>query len=85
VDDADFVKIRGKGVDVKAKTHTLSGLSAHGDQDGLVRWFSSFHNRPSFYLVHGEIEFGLALKNRFEEVRNLNVAETGLKIELLGL
>jgi metallo-beta-lactamase family protein len=86
VDGADWVKIRGKEVEVRAKVHTLGGLSAHGDQDDLVRWFRSFRTKPSLFLVHGEIESGLALKDRFkkEGVLDVTAAETGMKLDLMS-
>ncbi len=86
VDGADWVKIRGKDVEVKAKVHTLGGLSAHGDQNDLVRWFSSFKTKPPLFLVHGEIESGLALKDRFkkEGVLDVTAAETGMKLDLMS-
>lgn len=84
VDGDEWVKIRGRDVEVKAKVHTLGGLSAHGDQDDLVRWFKNFKTIPALYLVHGEMDSGLALKNRFERegVLNVEVAERGLKLDL---
>ena len=87
VEGADWVKIRGKEVQVRAKIHTLGGLSAHGDQDDLVRWFSHFKSTPPLYLVHGEKESGLALKTRFKQEKKLDVrvAEPGLRLNLLNL
>ena len=32
----------------------MGGLSAHGDQDDLARWYEGFENRPPVWLVHGE-------------------------------
>jgi metallo-beta-lactamase family protein len=34
----------------------VGGLSAHGDQDDLARWYECLQNRPPVYLVHGELE-----------------------------
>jgi metallo-beta-lactamase family protein len=39
---------------VRAQIHTVGGLSAHGDQDDMARWYECFENRPPVYLVHGE-------------------------------
>ena len=41
-----------------AQVHTLGGLSAHGDQADLLRWYDSFTPRPPVYLVHGEVPAG---------------------------
>ena len=54
VDGADEIKLWGDTYKVRAKVHTIGGLSAHGDQADLVDWYSSFAGRPPVYLVHGE-------------------------------
>jgi metallo-beta-lactamase family protein len=54
VDGAESVRIHGQGVPVRAAIHTVGGLSAHGDQDDLARWYECMENRPPVYLVHGE-------------------------------
>lgn len=86
VDGADQVKIRGKMIDVNAKIHTLGGLSAHGDEDDLVRWFGNFKSKLSLYLVHGEVRSGEALQARFKQEGHLDVrvAEPGLILDLLA-
>jgi metallo-beta-lactamase family protein len=56
VDGADSVRIHGMNIPVKARIHTVGGLSAHGDQDDLARWYECMENRPPVYLVHGENE-----------------------------
>ena len=55
VDGAESVRIHGKDVRVRAAIHTIGGLSAHGDQDDLARWYECLANRPPVYLVHGEV------------------------------
>jgi len=54
VDGADEIKLWGDSYRVRVQRHTIGGLSAHGDQEDLVDWYSSFKNRPPVYLVHGE-------------------------------
>ncbi len=54
VDGADEIRLWGDSYRVRAQLHTIGGLSAHGDQEDLVDWYSSFENRPPVYLVHGE-------------------------------
>ena len=40
---------------VKAKIHTINGLSAHADQAGLLDWVGGFQDpKPQTFLVHGE-------------------------------
>jgi len=54
VDGAKRVRLWGETIRVKAKVHTIGGLSAHADQAGLTRWYAGFENRPPLTLVHGE-------------------------------
>ncbi|MEO0578682.1 MAG: MBL fold metallo-hydrolase [Pseudomonadota bacterium] len=61
VDKAPYVRIHGQTVRNRARTHTVGGLSAHGDQADLTRWYRGFRNRPPVCLVHGEREKQYAL------------------------
>lgn len=70
VDGLSPVKIMGKMMPVKAKIHTINGLSAHADQAGLLEWVGGFHDpKPPTYLVHGEsqkmIVLAAALQDRY--------------------
>ena len=46
VDGHETVRIHGMHVPVKAQVHTVGGLSAHGDQDDLARWYECMDHRP---------------------------------------
>jgi metallo-beta-lactamase family protein len=63
VDGEASVRIHGEDVAVRAKIHTVGGLSAHGDQDDLARWYECMQNRPPVWLVHGERESQIAFKD----------------------
>jgi metallo-beta-lactamase family protein len=54
VDKHETIRIHGQDVHVRAKIHTVGGLSAHGDQDDLARWYECFEDKPPVYLIHGE-------------------------------
>ena len=55
VDGLSPVKIMGTMMPVKAKIHTINGLSAHADQAGLLEWVGGFRDpKPKTFLVHGE-------------------------------
>lgn len=54
VDGAKHVRLWGETMRVKARVHTIGGLSAHADQAGLTHWYAGFTNRPPLTLVHGE-------------------------------
>lgn len=62
VDGFEMVRIHNEEIAVKAKIHTVGGLSAHGDQDDLARWYENISSRPPVYLVHGERESQAAFK-----------------------
>jgi metallo-beta-lactamase family protein len=86
VDRVPEVRIHGQRVPVAAQVHTLGGLSAHGDQDDLLRWYDSFSPRPPVFLVHGEpaSSEALAVKLRERGV-TATVARPGLQIDLAGV
>ncbi len=68
VDGAERVKVLGKDIAVKAKIHTLGGLSAHADQNQLLTWAGHFSKpRPELYLVHGELDKILVLQKEFHK------------------
>ena len=54
VDGAKWVRIHGRDVRVQAQRHTVGGLSAHTDQQGLLDWYGHFEPSPPVVLVHGE-------------------------------
>jgi metallo-beta-lactamase family protein len=86
VDRLPTVRIHGETLRLAARVHTLGGLSAHGDQEDLLRWYGSFAPPPPVCLVHGEPEAADVLAGRF---RALGVTATqprpGLRIDLATL
>jgi metallo-beta-lactamase family protein len=86
VDGQPEVRIHGRLVPNVAHVHTLGGLSAHGDQADLLRWYDSFKPPPPVYIVHGEVPSGeaLALKLR-ERGAAAIVTRPGLKVDLSTL
>jgi metallo-beta-lactamase family protein len=54
VDGAKQIRLWGETHPVRAKIHTIGGLSAHADQENLVNWYKHFTQRPNVVLVHGE-------------------------------
>lgn len=54
VDGASWVRIHGRDYRVNAQRHTVGGLSAHTDQQGLLAWYGHFQPSPPLVLVHGE-------------------------------
>jgi len=86
VDRQPEVRIHGRRVRCVAQIHTLGGLSAHGDQDDLLRWYDSFAGRPPVYLVHGEVPSAEALAGKLRERgAQATVTRPGLTIDLANL
>ncbi|MFY8136253.1 MAG: MBL fold metallo-hydrolase RNA specificity domain-containing protein, partial [Aquimonas sp.] len=67
VDGADYVDIFGERIRVKARRHTIGGLSAHADQNGLSQWYGQIPRHPRVLLVHGEDEAREGLRVRLGE------------------
>lgn len=86
IDGAKSVQIHGQDVAVKAEVHTIGGLSAHGDQADLLRWYSAFENSPPVYLVHGDPDAADSLRLKLDALgTRAEVAGPGLRLNLLNL
>ncbi|UOK42692.1 MULTISPECIES: MBL fold metallo-hydrolase RNA specificity domain-containing protein [Flavobacterium] len=67
LDGEKEIKMYGKYYPVEAKIVEIEGLSAHGDQDDLLNWLSELDEKPqTVFLVHGETEALVALKEKIE-------------------
>ncbi len=63
IDGADSIRIFRETYPVRAQTHTIGGMSAHGDQADLLRWYRGIHGRPPVHLVHGDPEAAATLRD----------------------
>ena len=54
VEGARHVHLFGDDIPVRARIHTVGGLSAHADRDGLSDWYGAIAHHPPVCLVHGE-------------------------------
>ena len=55
VDGARTVRIFNDDIQVRAQLHTIGGLSAHADREGLLAWLRGFAHAPGHtFVVHGE-------------------------------
>ncbi|MEA2015486.1 MAG: MBL fold metallo-hydrolase [Actinomycetota bacterium] len=55
LDGAKKVEIFGEKIAVKANIYNFTGLSAHADRDGLLKWIKSFKRKPEkVFIAHGE-------------------------------
>ena len=49
------MRIFNEDIPVRARLHTIGGLSAHADRDGLLDWLRGFAHAPGrTFVVHGE-------------------------------
>ena len=57
VDGATKVKLFGETIQVAAKIEQLAGKSGHADNNGLLKWISTFDPQPKHvFVVHGDDE-----------------------------
>jgi len=79
VEKAEYVKIWGETIAVKAKIYSLGGFSAHAGQSDLLKWFSVIApSTPRVVLIHGEDKARTALKEKLQK-------EFGITAEIPGL
>jgi len=75
LEGATEIKLFGKYFAVRASIENIEGLSSHADQHGLIDWLSKLKSRPSeIFIVHGEHDASVALKNKIQEVYGWNAA-----------
>ena len=79
VDGAKHIRLWGETIQVKAKVHTIGGLSAHADQRGLMDWYHHFEKRPRVVLVHGEPEAMDALAHRLKSEYQADVVQANFQ------
>ena len=87
VDGDDYIKLWGERIKVKAKVHTVGGLSAHADQQGIMDWYAAFDDRPPALMVHGETRAMEPLAARISNELNgsAHIARPGKSTDLLNL
>ncbi len=87
VEGANHIRLWGETIRVAGQVHTVGGLSAHADQQGLVGWYREIRDAPPVVLVHGEAEAQeiLAQRLRRETGAKVTRAELGMRIDLLNL
>ena len=61
VDGAKAVRLFQDMVPVRAGIWTINGFSAHADQPELLDWLKHCGQPQTVFLVHGELEHGMAV------------------------
>lgn len=86
-DGAKFVRIHGGDIRVRAQVRTVDGLSAHADQNEILRWLGGFQRAPEHtYVVHAERQAAQTLASVIEGRLgwSASVAEDGATVSLGG-
>ena len=74
VDGAKSVRIFGEEIAVNARVEYIEGYSGHADQEWLLNFIYSFHNKPKhIFLVHGEPDSQEVLKGKIIETTGIPV------------
>ncbi|MEI8664627.1 MBL fold metallo-hydrolase [Pseudoalteromonas sp. B28] len=69
-----YVFINDARITINAKVHTISGYSAHADQNGLINFVTGMHKKPSHIkIVHGDDDAKNALAAKYKEVLSSEV------------
>ena len=93
VDGEKKVKIFGEEIAVNARIEYIEGYSGHADQEWLMNFVYSFTNPPKhIFLVHGEPEGQVVLKQKLEENTSIPITipdygesyELNENIEMVG-
>ncbi|CAH9061782.1 Ribonuclease [Pseudoalteromonas haloplanktis] len=64
-----YMLINNTRVNINAKIHTISGYSAHADQNGLVKFVTGMRKKPHHIkIVHGDDDAKNALSAKYREV-----------------
>ena len=73
LDGARHVTIFGEQIDVLCRIETLQGISGHADQEGLLKWITSFTKKPKqIFVNHGEGEVASYFATLIKRELNIN-------------
>ncbi len=83
VDGVRRVRLFGDDIGVQARIHTVGGLSAHADQQGLLDWYASGPSHPPVVLVHGEARAREVLATELRRRHDIDVtlSEPGAAVD----
>jgi metallo-beta-lactamase family protein len=71
---ADFVKMLGREVRIRAHIESMENLSAHADYGEILAWLGQFKKPPrTTFLVHGEPKAAESLKEKITRQLRWNV------------
>ncbi len=74
LEGAEFIKIHGREIPVRAKMENITGFSGHADYDEILAWLMGFNKRPdNTFMVHGEPESAAAMSDKIKMQFGWNV------------
>ncbi|MBD8880493.1 MBL fold metallo-hydrolase [Rhodanobacter sp. 7MK24] len=78
------VRLFGEEITVRARIHTVGGLSAHADQQGLLEWYGDSPSHPPVALAHGENPAREALVAMLKQRFGITVtlSQPGMRLEV---
>ncbi|MEZ5550569.1 MAG: MBL fold metallo-hydrolase [Pseudomonadales bacterium] len=83
IDGAESARIHGETYPIRAQVHTIGGMSAHGDQGHLLRWYEGIPGRPQVFLVHGDPDAARVLQSKLEALgADARAAAPGMTVDL---
>ncbi len=85
LEGAPTVRIHGEDIPVRARVEVVNGLSAHADQNEIMRWLRGFKEPPrQTFVVHGEAASSAALAATIKEQLgwNVSVAVDGATVDV---
>ena len=70
-----YVYINDHKININAAVHTISGYSAHADQNGLIKFVTGMRKKPKLIkIVHGDDDAKQALTQKYKEVFGENIS-----------
>jgi metallo-beta-lactamase family protein len=72
-DGAEFLRMHGEQVPVRAAIETVPGLSGHADRSGLLRWLRQLPPPRRTFLTHGEVDSAESLAAELRASRGWDV------------
>jgi metallo-beta-lactamase family protein len=85
VEGKKAIKIFGEKHEVRARVHSINGLSAHADQDALLTYaLSSRQSLRKVFLVHGEAKAANSLRENMiaAGIDQVSYPDPGATVEL---
>jgi len=84
IEGAEFLRIHGRDVPVRAVVRKVDALSGHADRHELDRWLGSMAAPRRTFLVHGEPPAARGMADYLKETRgwNVEVATFGTTVTL---